>query len=190
MALPDPETRLAGRTGPLKLFVFGGSLGAQVLNDVLPDALARIPAERRPKILHQTGKNRDEAVRAKYRELGVEADVVPFITDMAASYAEADLVLCRAGATSVSELCAAGAAAVLVPFVAKTTAHQRGNARFMAERGAAICVEQADFTVERVTELLEGMTREKILELARTARSIARPDAAERVADLIEEAAR
>lgn len=187
VALPSPEERLAGRTGPLRLFVFGGSLGAKVLNDVLPEALARIPEARRPQVLHQTGRGRDAEVREHYARLGVTAEVVPFIDDMAARYRESDLVICRSGATSCSELCAAGAAAVLVPFIAKTTRHQLGNAKYLADRGAAVLVEQPNFTAEKVAELVEGMTREKILEVARGARAIAHPDAATKVADLIED---
>lgn len=186
-SLPAPEERLAGRSGPLRLFVFGGSLGAQVLNDVLPQALALIPAERRPKILHQTGRGRDEPVREAYARAGVAAEVVPFIDDMAARYRDSDLVICRSGATSCSELCAAGAAAVLVPFIAKTTKHQLGNAKYLADRNAAWLVEQPEFTPEWVAKLIEEMTRESILERARAARAIAVPDAAAKVADLVEE---
>lgn len=186
-ALPPPEERFANRTGPLKLFVFGGSLGAQVLNDVLPEAIAKLPVEKRPIVLHQTGKGRDAEVREHYRKLGVEAEVVPFIDDMAARYAECDLVICRAGATSASELCAAGVASVLVPFVAKTTRHQVGNAKYLADRGAAMLVEQPQFTAEHVASLLEETTREKLLAVAKNARAIAAPQAAEAVADLIEE---
>lgn len=186
-AVSAPAERFAGRFGPLRLFVFGGSLGAQVLNDVLPEALARIPAESRPVVLHQTGRGRDAEVRAHYEKLGVAAEVVPFIDDMAARYRESDLVICRSGATSCSELCAAGAAAVLVPFIAKTTKHQLGNARYLAERKAAWLVEQPEFTPEKVAALIEGMDREKLLAVAEAARAIAVPDAAVKVADLIEE---
>ena len=186
-ALPPPAERMAGRTGPLKLFVFGGSLGAQVLNDVLPQALALIPESERPTVLHQTGRGRDAAVREAYSKAGVAAEVVPFIDDMAARYRESDLVLCRSGATSCSELCAAGAAAVLVPFIAKTTKHQLGNAKYLADRGAAWLVEQADFTAESAANLIRGMTREEILKRAEAARAIAVPDAAAKVSDLIEE---
>lgn len=185
-ALPEPRARFAGRTGPLKLFVFGGSLGAQVLNDVVPEAIAKLPPEKRPIVLHQTGRGRDEAVREKYKALGIEAEVVPFIDDMAKRYAECDLVICRAGATSASEICAAGVASVLVPFVAKTTKHQVGNARHLAERGAAIMVEQPDFTAEHAAQILAEATREKLLETAEAARALAVPDAAAKVADLIE----
>lgn len=127
-------------------------------------------------------------MRARYEALGVKATVLPFIDDMATRYRESDLVLCRAGATSVSELCAAGAASVLVPFVAKTTAHQLGNARFMAERGAARMLKNEECTPEALAALLEGLTRDDILAMAKNARSLARPMAAEGVADLIEEA--
>lgn len=186
-AIPAPAERFAGRFGPLRLFVFGGSLGAQVLNDVVPEALARIPAERRPVVFHQTGRGRDAEVRAHYEKLGVAAEVVPFIDDMAARYRESDLVICRSGATSCSELCAAGAAAVLVPFIAKTTKHQLGNARYLAERKAAWLVEQPEFTAEKVAALIEDMDREKLLTVAEAARAIAVPDAAVKVSDLIEE---
>ena len=186
-AIPAPAERFAGRFGPLRLFVFGGSLGAQILNDVVPEALARIPAEHRPVVLHQTGRGRDAEVRAHYEKLGVAAEVVPFIDDMAARYRESDLVICRSGATSCSELCAAGAAAVLVPFIAKTTKHQLGNARYLAERKAAWLVEQPEFTPEKVAALIEGVDREKLLAVAQAARAIAVPDAAVKVADLIEE---
>lgn len=185
-AIPAPAERFAGRFGPLRLFVFGGSLGAQVLNDVIPEALALIPADRRPVVLHQTGRGRDAEVRAHYEKLGVAAEVVPFIDDMAARYRESDLVICRSGATSCSEICAAGAAAVLVPFIAKTTKHQLGNARYLAERKAAWMVEQSEFTPEKVAALIEGMNRGKLLEVAEAARAIAVPDAAQKVCDLVE----
>ena len=186
VALPDPQTRLGQRTGPLRIFVFGGSLGAQVLNDVVPQAVASLPAASRPTVLHQTGRGRDAAVAARYRELGVEARVQPFIDDMAHEYEQSDLVICRAGATSVSELCAAGAAAVLVPFVAKTTAHQSGNAKFMVSHEAAVLLPQEACTPEALAQLLGTMTRERAAVLARNARALAKPDAAREVADLIE----
>ena len=158
------------------------------MNDAVPEALAAIPEERRPVVLHQTGRDRDEPVRARYEALGVKATVVPFIDDMASCYRDSDLVLCRAGATSVSELCAAGAASILVPFVAKTTAHQLGNARFMTERGAARMVKNEECTPENLAALLNSLTREDILTMAKNARSLARPMAADSVADWIEKA--
>ena len=187
VAVSPPQDRMADRTGPLRLFVFGGSLGAKVFNDTMPEIIAAIPEAERPIIVHQTGRDRDAPVREAYERLGVKAEVVPFIDDMAARYEACDAVICRAGATSVSELCAAGVASILVPFVAKTTNHQTGNARYMDDRHAAILIPQEDFTVERMSELISGLTREKLLELAKNARATARPQAAEAVADLIEE---
>ena len=189
VAIPAPDERLSGRAGRLKLFVFGGSLGAQVLNDVVPEALALLSPEERPEVLHQTGRGRDEAVRARYAALGLEARVVPFIHDMAAEYEACDLIVCRAGATSISEIAAAGAAAVLVPFIARTTAHQEGNARFMAGEGAAVHMPQKAFTAEALAAELRRLTRADILALARNARKMAKPDAASAVARLIDEAA-
>lgn len=186
VALPPTEERFAEHTGPLKLFVFGGSLGAKVLNDVLPEALALLPPEERPVVVHQTGKNRDEEVREHYARVGVEAEVLPFITDMAARYRECDVVLCRSGATSVSELCVGGVPAILVPFVAKTTAHQLGNARYMVSNDAAILMEQKDCTPEAVKNLLASLTREKLLKIGQSARALGHARASENVADLIE----
>mgnify|MGYP000001748717 CR=1 FL=1 len=187
VAVSPPQDRMANRTGPLRVFIFGGSLGAQVFNDNMPAVFAAIPQEQRPIIVHQTGKDRDAPVREAYEKLGVKAEVVPFINDMAARYEDCDVVICRAGATSVSELCAAGVASILVPFVAKTTAHQTGNAKYMVERHAAIMVPQPEFTVERMAELISGLTRDHLLELAKNARATARPQAAEAVANLIVE---
>ena len=187
VAIAPPQDRMADRQGQLRLFVFGGSLGAQIFNDVMPAVMAAIPESERPEIVHQTGKDRDAPVRAAYEKAGVKAEVVPFIDNMAARYEACDVVICRAGATSISELCAAGAASILVPFVAKTTSHQMGNARYMAERHASILVPQEEFTVERMAELISGLTRDRLLELAKNARATARPQAAEAVADLIEE---
>jgi len=188
VALEPPEKRMAGREGPLRLFVFGGSLGAQVLNDMMPKVMAAIAPAQRPEIIHQTGKNRDVPVRQAYEQLGVKATVVPFIDDMAQRYRDCDAVICRAGATSLSEICAAGVPSILVPLVLKTTSHQMGNARYLADHQAAILVPQPEFTVERMSAMIAGLTREKLLELAKNARAIAHPDAAEAVADLIEAA--
>ncbi len=188
VGIETPEERLANRSGPLRLFVFGGSLGAQVFNDTMPSVMAAIPEAERPEIIHQTGKNRDVPVREAYEKLGVKATVVPFIDDMAERYRECDAVICRAGATSLSELCAAGVPSILVPLVLKTTSHQMGNARYLAERNAAILVPQTEFTADRMSEMISSLTRDKLLEMAKNARAIARPHAAEAVADLIEAA--
>ena len=139
-AIEPPEERLAGREGRMHLLVFGGSLGAKVLNETLPKALALFDEDKRPEVIHQCGAKAVDEVKALYEAEGVEAKVVGFIDDMAAAYRWSDLVVCRAGATSVAELCAAGVASVLVPFIAKTTQHQRGNAKYMEGNGASVMI--------------------------------------------------
>ncbi len=185
-ALPAPAQRWAGRSGPLKLLVVGGSLGAQALNRTLPAALALLPVERRPQVLHQAGRDEVERVQADYAAAGVAADVRPFLDDMAAQLAACDLMVCRAGAITVSELCAAGVPAVLVPLVVKTTAHQRDNAAWMAAQGAAIHLPQAELTAETLSRQLLALDRDALRAMAERARALARPQAAARVADQIE----
>src|SRR3954468_3509756 len=137
-SLEPPERRYAGRSGPLRLLVVGGSLGAKALHDTVPVALARLPRELRPIIRHQAGAQHIESLRQSYADARVEADAVPFIDDMSKAYAEADLVVCRAGATSVAELAAAGVASVLVPYPHAVDDHQTTNARLLADAGAAV----------------------------------------------------
>lgn len=185
-ALPAPAERWAGRSGPLRLLVVGGSLGAQVLNQTLPAALALLPVAQRPQVLHQTGSAQLQAVREAYAAAGVAAEVQPFIEDMAAQLAQADLMVCRAGAITVSELCAAGVPALLVPLVLSTTAHQRDNAEWLAGQGAALHLPQAELTPERLAAALQGLDRPQLLAMAARARALARPQAAARVADEIE----
>jgi UDP-N-acetylglucosamine--N-acetylmuramyl-(pentapeptide) pyrophosphoryl-undecaprenol N-acetylglucosamine transferase len=185
-ALAAPAERFAGRAGALRLLVVGGSLGARVLNDCVPQAIALMAADRRPRVAHQTGAAGHDAVRAAYAAAGADAEVLPFIDDMATRLGECDVIVCRAGAITVSELCAAGVAAVLVPFVASTTSHQRDNAAWMAERQAAIHLPQGELSAKRLAELLSGLTREALLAMATKARALARPHAAARVADEIE----
>ncbi|MCA3216562.1 MAG: undecaprenyldiphospho-muramoylpentapeptide beta-N-acetylglucosaminyltransferase [Burkholderiales bacterium] len=184
--IAPPAQRYAGRSGPLSLLVVGGSLGAQVLNEVLPLALARIEPARRPGVVHQCGAQHLEATRAAYARAGVAAEVVPFIDDMAARYAAADLAICRAGAITVTELTAAGVPAVLVPFVVKTTAHQRSNAEFLAAHGAAIHLPQAEFTAERLAQVLGELDRDRLQRMAEQARALGKPEATRVVADAIE----
>ncbi len=184
--IAPPAQRYAGRTGPLSLLVVGGSLGAQVLNEILPLALARIEPARRPGVVHQCGAQHLEATRAAYARAGVAAEVVPFIDDMAARYAAADLAICRAGAITVTELTAAGVPAVLVPFVVKTTAHQRSNAEFLAAHGAAIHLPQAEFTAERLAQVLGELDRDRLQRMAEQARALGKPEATRVVADAIE----
>ena len=184
VALPEPAARLAGRTGPLRLLVVGGSLGAQVLNDTVPRALALIDAAARPEVIHQSGAKNIEALRASYAAADVAGKPIAFIEDMAAAYAAADLVICRAGALTVSELAAAGAASVLVPFPHAVDDHQTSNAKYLADSGAAYLIPQSVFTAERLAELLRGLTREKLLVMAQQARTLARPDATRAVAQV------
>lgn len=185
-ALPDPATRFAGRSGPLRLLVVGGSLGAQVLNEALPAALALIPAATRPLVTHQTGAAQLDAVRAAYASAGVQAQVLAFIDEMAQQLAACDLMVCRAGAITVSELCAAGVPAVLVPLIVSTTSHQRDNALWMASHGAALHLPQAELQPAALARTLGGLTRESLLAMATRARALAKPHAAARVADEIE----
>ena len=185
-ALPTPAERLAARGGALQVLVVGGSLGAKVLNDTLPAALRLMPAQRRPRVTHQTGSAHIDAVRSAYREAGVEAELLPFIDDMALRLAACDLMICRAGAVTVSELCAAGVPSILVPLVLSTTAHQRDNAEFMARHGAAVHLPQRELTPQSLAALLTGLTRPALLQMAEQARALARPQAAARVADQIE----
>lgn len=189
-ALAPPEERFAGRSGPLSVLVVGGSQGARVLNETWPAALAAIPAEQRPRVAHQTGALNRDAVKEAYRAHGIDPDadveVVPFIDDMASRLAQCDVIVCRAGAVTVSELCAAGVASILVPFVVSTTSHQRDNAQFMAQHGAAIHLPQTELTPERLAALILELDRARLLAMAGKARSLARPRAAARVADEIE----
>ena len=185
-ALPEPATRHAGRSGPLRLLVVGGSLGAQVLNQTLPAALALLPAALRPVVTHQTGAAQVEAVRAAYAAAGVQATVVAFIDEMAQQLAACDLMVCRAGAITVSELCAAGVPAILVPLIVSTTSHQRDNAQWMATHGAALHLPQADLKPQALADTLGSLTRDTLLAMAQKARALAKPHAAARVADQIE----
>ena len=185
-AVPAPLQRFAGRSGALRLLVIGGSLGAKPLNDCLPQALALLPLAVRPAITHQAGAAHHEIVRDAYAAAQVQAEVLPFIDDMAQRLADCDVVVCRAGAVTVSELCAAGAAAVLVPLVISTTAHQRDNAQWLASHGAGIHLPQTELTPRRLADLLHSLTRDALLAMASKARALARPHAAARVADELE----
>lgn len=185
-ALPVPAQRFAAREGGLRLLVVGGSLGAKALNECVPHALASITAAQRPLVMHQTGAAQHDEVRALYQRLGVRAEVVPFIDDMAHQLARCDVMICRAGAVTVSELCAAGVAAVLVPLIVSTTSHQRDNATWLASHGAGIHLPQAELEATKLSALLAGLTREGLLAIAQKARALARPHAAARIADQIE----
>jgi UDP-N-acetylglucosamine--N-acetylmuramyl-(pentapeptide) pyrophosphoryl-undecaprenol N-acetylglucosamine transferase len=178
-----PDVRFAGRTGPLSLLVVGGSLGAVGLNDRVPKALALLPQDARPQVVHQAGQQHIEAVRAAYRDAGVEAECVAFIDDIVARYAKADLVVCRGGATTVAEIAAVGIGAIIVPLPGAIADEQSANAQFLVDAGAAVKIAQADLTPERLAERIASCTRESLLTMALAAKKVARVDAAERVAD-------
>jgi UDP-N-acetylglucosamine--N-acetylmuramyl-(pentapeptide) pyrophosphoryl-undecaprenol N-acetylglucosamine transferase len=182
-AIAAPEERLGKRSGPLRLLVVGGSLGAQALNEAVPSALALFAPQERPQVAHQAGETHLEALRENYAAAGVEGELVAFIDDMARRYAEADLVLCRAGATTVAELSAAGVASILVPFPHAVDDHQSANARFLSERGAAILLPQAEMSAGALAGLLRSLDRARLLAMARAARSLGKPDAARIVAE-------
>lgn len=186
-ALPEPQQRYAARSGPLNVLVLGGSLGAKAINECVPQALALLPQDVRPHILHQTGVAHLEAVQEAYRHAGVEAATQPFLDNMAFFYEQADLVIGRAGALTVAELAAAGIASILIPFPFAVDDHQTGNARFLSEHGAALLLPQTELTPQHLAELLREMTRERALEMARAARQLAKPGAAQRVAQVCAE---
>ena len=185
-SLTPPRERLANRAGPLRVLVVGGSLGAKVLNDVMPAAVALLPADKQPQIVHQTGQAQVSEVSLAYAKAKVNAEVLPFIDNMADRLAGCDLIVCRAGAITVSELCAAGVASVLVPLMVSTTSHQRDNAAWMASKGAAIHLPQSELTPQRVASFFTTMSRDRLMDMAVQARTLAKPKAASRVADELE----
>lgn len=189
VALAAPEARFDGRTGPLRVLVVGGSLGAQALNETVPAALARLDRAVRPQVRHQAGQKHIDTLRANYAKAGVEAECVAFVDDMARALGEADLVICRSGALTVAELAAAGVAAVLVPFPHAVDDHQTANAKFLSGAGAALLIPQPELTPSRLADVLSGFTRDTLLAMARKARELARPGAARRVADVCAELA-
>ncbi|MFA6229624.1 MAG: undecaprenyldiphospho-muramoylpentapeptide beta-N-acetylglucosaminyltransferase [Rhodanobacter sp.] len=183
-ALPPPARRMAGRHGRAQLLVLGGSLGARALNLAVPQALARLVPELRPRVLHQCGTRGLDEARAAYAAAGVEADVVAFIDDMAGSYATADLAVCRAGALTLAELSAAGLGAVLVPFPHAVDDHQTRNAEVLAAAGAAILMQESELDIQVLAQRLESLlgNRQALLAMAEAARTLAKPDAAKVIA--------
>jgi len=190
MQLPEPGSRFSGRSGPLRLLVVGGSLGAQAINHCLPRTLAALPEAQRPEVWHQTGKHKLDETRADYQALGVRARVVPFIDDMDAAYGWADLVLCRSGALTVSELSAAGVPSVLVPYPHAVDDHQTANARYLADQGAAVLLPQSEMNEQRLRTLLGELNdRPRLLAMANRAQALARPLATAAVAQQCQECA-
>ena len=182
-ALAAPAARYADRSGPLRLLVVGGSLGAQALNDAVPKALALFAEDVRPSVLHQAGEKNLADLNRNYQSAGVRGELVAFIEDMARCYAEADLVICRAGAMTVSELAAGGIASVLVPFPYAVDDHQTANARFLADQGAAVLLSQNDLSPEGLAKLLRSLDRKALAAMAQKAKALGKPDAARVVAD-------
>jgi UDP-N-acetylglucosamine--N-acetylmuramyl-(pentapeptide) pyrophosphoryl-undecaprenol N-acetylglucosamine transferase len=160
---PGPQERFANRTGPLRVLVVGGSLGAKALNAVVPKALALIPEAQRPLVTHQSGEKQIEELRNNYAAAGVQAALTPFIDDTAQAFADADWVICRAGASTVTEIAAVGAAALFVPFPSAVDDHQTRNARFLVNQGAGWLVAQTDLTPDYLADLLQKTERSTLL---------------------------
>jgi len=185
-SLPAPEQRLQGRSGNLNLLVLGGSLGAQILNQTVPAALAKIEPSLCPAVRHQAGRDKLDGTIKSYHALGIEASCSEYIEDMAAAYDWADLVICRAGAMTVAEIAAAGVAAIFVPYPYAIYDHQTLNARFLTDKKAAILISQERFTDQKLADLLVELTDDRpcLAGLSRRARRYAKTDATRRVADI------
>ena len=187
-AMASPQERFSGRAGPLNVLVVGGSLGAQALNETVPRALALL-AER-PLVVHQSGEKHLASLRGHYAERFQQGELVAFIDDMARRYAQADLVICRAGAVTIAELSAGGMASILVPFPHAVDDHQTANARFLAEQGAAVLLPQSELSPRRLADLIASLDRPALLRMAQNARALGKPDAARLVAQRCMELAR
>ena len=185
----DPAMRFAGRQGPLKVLVVGGSLGAQALNTVVPQALALIAPEQRPLVIHQSGARQIDAVKANYLAAGVDASLTPFIDDTATAFADADLVICRAGASTVTELAAVGATALFVPFPAAVDDHQTANARFLVDQGGGWLIAQRDLSPAVLADLLQKTERYMLLERALQAKKMQKTEATAQMVAACEELA-
>jgi len=185
----EPAQRYRGRTGSLRLLVVGGSLGASALNEMVPKALALMPEESRPSVVHQAGAKHLETLQENYAAAGVQAELKSFIDDMAEQYAWCDLVICRSGALTISELAAAGVPGILVPYPHAVDDHQTQNAKFLSENGAAALVSQKELSPEALKKILTELTREKLQQMAIAARKLSKPDATREVADICMELA-
>lgn len=181
-----PALRFAGRSGPLRVLVVGGSLGAQALNNIVPQALALLPADARPVVTHQSGEKQIGALRASYAAASVQAELTPFIQDTAQAFAEADLVICRAGASTVTELAAVGVAAVYVPFPSAVDDHQTRNARFLVAQGGGWLLPQQELTPEALLPYLQ-LDRTRLLAAATQAKTMQKLQATEDMVRACEE---
>lgn len=184
-----PVSRFAERSGSLRLLVLGGSLGAKALNEALPKALALLEPEQRPLVLHQSGEKHLESLRLAYREAGVQAQTVAFIEDTASAMVDADVLICRAGASTVCEIAAVGAAALLIPFPHATDNHQSSNAEQLSSQGAAWKMEQSDCSPEKLAQWLLTLTRSTLLDVAQRAHAWAMPQATEKIVQACDEVA-
>ena len=182
-----PSERFVVRTGPLRLLVVGGSLGAQALNDIVPRALALIPAENRPVVTHQSGATQIDTLRANYQAAGVQAELTPFIDDTASAFAAADIIVCRAGASTVTEIAAVGAAAIFVPFPFAVDNHQTTNARFLVNAGGGWLVQQSDLTPEGLAKMLLNSERTALVDIAEKAKNMQKINATREVVAACEE---
>jgi UDP-N-acetylglucosamine--N-acetylmuramyl-(pentapeptide) pyrophosphoryl-undecaprenol N-acetylglucosamine transferase len=190
LTVAPPDQRFAQRRGPLQVLVVGGSLGAKALNDIVPQALALIAPEQRPEVIHQSGAKQIDALRANYAAAGVSALLTPFIDNTAKAFADADLVICRAGASTVTEMAAVGAAALFVPFPFAVDDHQTTNARFLVNQGAAWLVQQAELTAESLAEMLQKMQRSELMQRALQAKKMQKLDATDHMVVACEELTR
>lgn len=177
LAQDPPALRFASRSGALRVLVVGGSLGAQALNQVVPQALALLPLAQRPQVVHQSGAKQIEALREAYAQAGVQAELTPFIEDTASAFAQADLVICRAGASTVTELAAVGVAALFVPFPHAVDDHQTTNAHFLVAHGGGWCVPQKELTAESLARRLASLQRSELQAVAEKAYLLRKTDA-------------
>lgn len=186
-SVPDPNARFRGRSGPLRLLVIGGSLGAYIFNQTVPTALGLLPEALRPHVVHQVGEQHDaHALKEAYVAQGINVSCMPFIAEMDRAYADADLVLCRAGALTVAELACVGVASILVPFPYAVDDHQTKNAHYLAQAGASILIRQTEFNPIQLAHHLENLNRVQCLAMATKARTLARPTATEEIVAVIE----
>lgn len=187
--LPPPDVRLSTPHTPFRLLVLGGSLGAQALNEMVPKALGKMNLENRPEVMHQTGEKFFDTAKKCYESLGVQANLIPFVKDMAHAYAWADMVICRAGALTVAELCAVGLGAIFVPFPFAIDDHQTANANFMVKHDAALCIQQSELTESRLADIVGEFSRspEKRLEMANAAFHLRQVNVAKTIYQLCKE---
>jgi len=185
----EPSARFLDRTGPMKVLVVGGSLGARALNAVVPLALAKIPLVDRPSVMHQSGEKEIDTLRTNYFDANVEATLTPFIDNTAQAFGDADIVICRAGASTVTEIAAIGAAALFVPFPGAVDDHQTHNAQFLTEQGAGWTIQQSELTPEYLAAWLQSLNRDVLKDGAEKAKTLACLNATQAIAQACEELA-